>query len=365
MAAPIADRNSVEMTAAGEKAVPDNQSLLKLLTPLMTRPAVGATHVINVIEIHKDALVSHLTAPAAVKDCENVRPYFPTGRREAPTYRVLDTLARGVPGLMLDWISANHVVENKQVFREFYALNANYFNFPDPSSFPGKKYDNRTGKAPEACVKPAGPYGNAKQPLKDQQARMEDMIDDLFFPSPLLLFNNGTGLRLSAWHRLATPPEGIAKWEKDYEAAATAGGGAVVSGISLLYPGGKIPDPEHLGTNGDKGIPRIALAWNGGRPDYPLAIVSWHTALSAPQDGKLATGPTLKELAKVILALGYKEALNLDGSGSSQLIYGGADSKGPRAMVPLNIDNKFTFVDATPIPRPVPNGLLFYALQPK
>jgi hypothetical protein len=375
-AAPIAARNSVEITETGQLTTPESQGLLNnpntvnAVVKFMAHPASGNKHVLNVIEIHKDAWVSHLTAPAA-PDCAKVRPYFPRNLSEKATYNVLDTLARTVPGLLVDWMNANQFVQRKQTFREFYALNANYFNFPDPQPFPDHKYDNRTGKVPESCVKPAGPSGDpAKVELKDQLPRLEDSIDAQFPPSPLILFNDGSGLRLNAYHHGAPPADRGTKWQQDYVAAVKAShGAAIVSGISLVYPVGKVPQEGDLGTNGTNRIPRIALAWNGTHAEYPLAIISWHTALSAPQDGKLATGPTLMELAEVVRALGYTEALNLDGSGSSQLIHGGAEaSKGLRAMIPLNIDNKYAYdIDQKPfaVPRPVPNGLLFYELQQK
>jgi hypothetical protein len=386
-AQPIAARNTIEMTETGAVTIPERegvlreQRILEAVTQLMGKPGPGSKHVINVVEIHRNAWVAHLTAPAN-KACETVAAYF--------KFTKLDTLGRSVPSLVLDWMNARKLTQQNLLFKEFYALNANYFNFP------AGPHDNRKGTSPDSCVRPLGPYGDpAEVKLNDQLDHLFDMVDNDYPTSPLILFNNGKGLQINAYHHGAPPTDGGTQWKADYvkavEASHNGRGAAIISGVSLVLPGGKVPESKYLGAGGDKQAPRIAVAWNVTRTDYPLAIISWHTALSKkPQmDDKLAGGPTLMKLAEVVKALGYTEALNLDGSGSSQLIYGGVDSvvfRGPRAMIPLNIDNKYTyynigegkFADPKPVndpsaidektfalPRPVPNGLLFYELQKK
>src|SRR5262249_6515626 len=101
-AGPIAAQNSVEMTDAGKATSPEHlglfseQRILDAVIKRVPRPEAGTKHVINVVEIHKDAWISHLTAPAD-RECRKVRPFFPKSRPVQQTdYNVLDTLARTV-----------------------------------------------------------------------------------------------------------------------------------------------------------------------------------------------------------------------------------------------------------------------------
>ena len=95
----------------------------------------------------------------------------------------------------------------------------------------------------------------------------------------------------------------------------------------------------HVGGGAVERHPRAALGVGDGRL---LAVVC---------DGRARTdaGLTLEELAEVLVALGAREALNLDGGGSATLVAGGRVRNRPRAG----------FGVPEPGGRPVATALLF------
>ncbi len=120
-----------------------------------------------------------------------------------------------------------------------------------------------------------------------------------------------------------------------YPLNAVGGRGEIVRDSAVTTDVDSEGNPGFRGRN-----PRTAAGIAGGGRRLVLVTVDGRSALSA--------GMTLRELATLMLALGARDALNLDGGGSTTLVYANPDSSGKLSIAnhPSDKDGERSVGDA-------------------
>jgi exopolysaccharide biosynthesis protein len=160
---------------------------------------------------------------------------------------------------------------------------------------------------------------------------LDDTLATRLTADALALRAAGAG---DAWLRMRRPGDTVDIRIAVVSASRGAPATEAVGGFPLLVRAGRNVVAEQAGivaTFGPARHPRTAVGWSADPPRLFWVVV----------DGRQAgysAGMTLDELAALMLRLGAREALNLDGGGSSALVVRGmvrnrpSDATGERAV---------------------------------